>query len=216
MLTDLDCELFPDDCEVVSIPLHNQYIYLIQKNGSSSLRRDAVRRDWQILRNQDLYTLDTIDVYLRDPVERYLSGINTYVQHLLRDNADLDYRTCNFFATRYLFLNRHYLPQWHWLANLARFTHPTCELRLHDLADLSLVTDLRSRAGIVKMDQQQVYESIRNNSALEFWFLLDRILLGRCGQGLTWKEICKIYQEHPSRPLDLIKNPIKKINYVLS
>ena len=38
MRTALDTELFPDLCEVVAMPLHNQWIYLIQKNGNSSLR----------------------------------------------------------------------------------------------------------------------------------------------------------------------------------
>jgi hypothetical protein len=215
MLTDLDAELFPDDCEVVEIPPHNRCIYLIQKNGSSSLRQDAEAKGWQIRRNEDLRTLKFVDVYLRDPAERYLSGVNTFVQHLMRDHVNLDSRTCEILATKYLFLNRHYLPQWHWLLNLARFLDPGCEIRFHSLDNLSLVTQRKSRAGVDLLPMGKATEWLYNNNKLEFWFLLDQILLGYCGQSLVWNEIIKIYQQHPAQPIKAIQDRIEAVRNVL-
>jgi len=215
MLTDLDAELFPDDCEVVEIPLHNQRVYLIQKNGSSSLRAEARDRGWHIRKNLDVRSLKNIDVYLRDPVERYASGVNTFVQHLMRDNNSRDPRTCEFFATRYLFLNRHYLPQWHWLANLARFIDDDCLIRLHPLEHLSQITSRRSRAGIQPLLADRIIDLSTSNDKLKLWFLLDRILIGHCGKSLTWKEILQIYQEHPARPLQIVQSRMEAVRNVL-
>lgn len=215
MLTDLDAVLFPDDCEVVEIPLHNRYIYLIQKNGSSSLRQDARAKNWRILSGPDLRQLDAIDVYLRDPVERYLSGVNTFIQHLMRDIPGLHQETCDLLVTRYHFLNRHYLPQWHWLVNLARFINSGCAIRLHALEDLELVTDYRSRAGIGPLSPARARKMLCKDQKLEFWFLLDRILLGRCGQSLTWPEILQIYQEHPVNPMLVIQDRMEAVRCVL-
>jgi hypothetical protein len=216
MLTALDQELFSDDVEVVEIPPHDLYIYLIQKNGSTSLKTDAQKKNWRILKNHALRSLDRIDVYLRNPRDRYLSGVNTFVQHLLRDNVELDKKTCKFFATHYHFLNRHYLPQWHWLVNMARFISPNCKIRLHPLRDLHSVTDLRMRTGIVPLTEEEVVSWLPDHSKLEFWFLLDNILLGRCGQELTWGEILQIYHDHPAKLLNIIMDRTQQIQNVLS
>lgn len=215
MLTDLDAELFPDDCEVVEIPSHDRRVYLIQKNGSSSLRADVRSQGWSILRNHEIGHIKTVDVYLRDPRERYLSGVNTFVQHLVRDHPGLDRGTCLFLATRYLFLNRHYLPQWHWLVNLSRFLDPDCQIRLRSLTDLGQITERKSRAGIVPLSSDDAKNLLYENNKLEFWFLMDQILLGRCGQSLTWQEIMQIYQDHPSKPLSNIYDRMESVRHVL-
>src|SRR5210317_1138681 len=115
MLTQFDTELFPNDCEVVEMLSHNQFVYLIQKNGSSSLRREIRDNNLKVYSNHEIADLDNIDVYIRDPQQRYISGVNTYIQQLIRDHPHLDPSTCIWFATRYNFLNRHYLPQFLWL-----------------------------------------------------------------------------------------------------
>ena len=48
MKTSLDAELFPNLCEVVEIPLHNQWVYLIQKNGNSSLRNQQKKDNFKM------------------------------------------------------------------------------------------------------------------------------------------------------------------------
>ena len=105
MQTALDTELFPDLCEVVSLPLHSQWVYLIQKNGNSSLRAQQSQDNLAMFANDQIRTLDYVDVYIRNPRSRYISGINTYLQFLQRDHPELDSATAFWFAKRYKFLN---------------------------------------------------------------------------------------------------------------
>jgi hypothetical protein len=107
-------------------------------------------------------------------------------------------------ALHYPFLNRHYLPQWHWLLNLARFLDKDCEIRFHDLADLGQLTDLHSHAGVKPMpaEEKKLVESHANN--LKLWFLLDEILIGYIGQSLSWSQLLGIYKNHPAKPLEII------------
>jgi hypothetical protein len=214
MLTDLDAELFPDECEVVEMPLHARQIYLIQRNGSTSLRRDAEINGHRIIRNEDLRSLDFVDVYLRDPEQRYLSGVQLFVWHFMRDNVGLDRHTCETMAIKYNFLNRHYLPQWHWLVNLSRFLRSDCQIRLHPLENLLPVTSMRERLDLVPLSIDKS-ALMAKNSKLEFWFFIDRILLEHCGKSLTWHEILEIYREHPAQPLQVIQDRVEVVSSVL-
>ena len=215
MLTALDGELFSKDCEVVHVPSHDLRIYLIQKNATSSLRDEAKIQNWPIFRNQELIRFDHVDVYLRDPESRCISGINTFIQHLVRDNPRLDLATCESLATKFCFLNRHYLPQWHWLVNLARFISPGCMIRLHALEDLEHVTGRRNRAGVRPLTDPDKHRLRAMLGDIDLWLLLDKILLGRIGQSLSWSQLLDLYKDHPSKPLDIICEPFFSIADVL-
>lgn len=199
MLTQFDYELYPTDCEVVEIPLHNQFVYLIQKNGSTSLRFEIDEHKLNVIQNEDIKNLQHIDIYIRSPMERYLSGVNTYIQHLSVDQPQLDRDTCIWFATQYNFLNRHYLPQFLWIINLSRYINPDCKLRLKKLSDLSKITKHKKRAGIIPASDElnnQIKSMI--NSDLQVWMFLDQMLEDMCGTSLTFDEIIGKLKSHPS------------------
>ena len=62
MRTEVDFELFPEDCEVVEMPLHNQRVFLIQKNGTSSIRLSLEKTNYKVLVNEEIRSLDSVDV----------------------------------------------------------------------------------------------------------------------------------------------------------
>ena len=194
MRTALDTELFPDLCEVVAMPLHNQYVYLIQKNGNSSLRLQQTRDNLAVFTNDQIRALDHVDVYIRNPRARYVSGVNTYLQHLQRDYPELDSYTAFWFAKRYKFLNTHYLPQFHWLANLSRYLRSDTKIRLRNFQDFGNITDIKSRAQIVAPTEEFVAELLNNNRNIELWLYLDQILLDLAGREFTWTELLTHYQ----------------------
>jgi hypothetical protein len=194
MRTALDTELFPDLCEVVAMPLHNQCVYLIQKNGNSSLRLQQARDNLVVFTNDQIRALDHVDVYIRNPRARYVSGVNTYLQHLQRDHPELDSATAFWFAKRYKFLNTHYLPQFHWLANLARYLRGDAKIRIRDFRDFDKITDIRSRAEIVPPTTEFIDQLLTDNTNLELWLYLDQILLDLAGQEFTWSELLNYYQ----------------------
>ena len=196
MRTALDTELFPDLCEVVEMPLHNQCVYLIQKNGNSSLRLQQARDNLAVFTNDEIRALDCVDVYIRNPRARYVSGVNTYLQHLQRDHPELDSSTAFWFAKRYKFLNTHYLPQFHWLANLARYLRNDAKIRIRNFKDFGAITDFKSRAEVTPPSQDFVTMLLKENHGIELWLYLDQILLELSGQEFTWTELIEYYQRN--------------------
>ena len=196
MRTALDTELFPDLCEVVSLPLHNQWVYLIQKNGNSSLRIQQSRDNLAVFTNDEISALDYVDVYIRNPRARYVSGVNTYLQHLQRDHPELDYSTAFWFARRYKFLNTHYLPQFYWLANLSKHLHNDAKIRLRDFKDFDRITDFKFRALVVPPNQDFVNQLMAYDHSIELWLYLDQILLDLVGQEFTWIELLDYYKNN--------------------
>ena len=204
MQTALDTELFPKLCEVVHVPLHNQWVYLIQKNGSSSLRIQQSRDNLAVFANNEISALDCVDVYIRNPRARYVSGVNTYLQHLQRDHPELDYLTAFWFARRYKLLNTHYLPQFYWIANLSRYLRKDTKIRLKNFKNFSQITDLNLKPKAVTSPTKQFIEMLfKDDANIELWLYLDQILLDLADQELTWLQLIDHYQHnHP----DIIKH----------
>ena len=193
MRTALDTELFPERCEVVEIPLHNQWVYLIQKNGNSGLRGQQKKNNLAVFTNDQIQALDYVDVYIRNPRDRYISGVNTYLQHLERDHPELDTATAFWFAKRYKFLNTHYLPQFHWLANLARYLRSDTKIRLRDFKDFAKIAEFNDRAQVSPPTEDFVNQLMQDNRDIELWLFLDQILLDLSGSMFTWNGLLEYY-----------------------
>lgn len=111
-------KLLNTDCEVVGIG--EKIIYPIYVNGSTSLIRASDRS----YTNNDITALNHIDVIIRNPDDRFVSGINVYsrqngitvpeVHRLVREGHLVD---------------RHFCPQYVWLCHLYRFFKGTVTLR---------------------------------------------------------------------------------------
>ena len=204
MKTALDTELFPTKCEVVEMPLHTQWVYLIQKNGSSSLRIQQSRDNLAVFVNDKINDLDFVDVYIREPRDRYINGINSYLQFLKRDHPELDYNTAFWFARRYKFLNTHYLPQFHWIANLSRYLHSNAKIRFRNFQDFGKVACINAKPiGIVAPSINFIETLFKDDTDIELWLFLDQILLDPAGQEMTWSQLLDYYQRnHP----DVIKH----------
>ena len=78
--------IFPNRCEVIEIEASQRYIYPIFKNGSSSLIEHARQQNYKILINEQIKRAPIIDVTLRDPLPRYISGIQTFVHDIKKEN----------------------------------------------------------------------------------------------------------------------------------
>ena len=204
MLTEIDSILFSENCEVVEIPLHNQFIYLIQKNGSASLRLFQEKNNLALLVNEQIHQLDFVDVYIRDPEDRYVSGVNTYLQHLTRDHPELDQSTAFWFAKQYKFLNRHYVPQFHWLLNLSRYLSPDTKIRIRDFKDFHTIPDENNRARVTPSNDEFREKLLSNNTGLKLWLFLDQILLDLAGAEMTWPEILDHYRTSHTATFDIV------------
>jgi hypothetical protein len=182
---------------VVEIPLHNQRVYLIQKNGHNIFRYQQKKYNLSVFTNEEILSLDYVDVYIRNPRARYVSGVNTYLQHLQRDYPELDADTAFWFAKKYKFLNSHCLPQFHWVANLSRYLRSDAKIRLREFSNLDKIVDFFPERGFgTEPTKEFVNQLLTDNSSLDLWLYLDQILLDLVGQEFTWSELLDYYQSN--------------------
>lgn len=196
MLSRIDEVIFPNRCEVIELP-SQRYIYPIFKNGRTSLTEYARQQKYKILVNQQLDKIDTISIVLRNPLERYISGIKSFVHNTKAENTTLDAQTILWFAENYLFLNRHYAPQLSWLINLNRYTK--AKLKFYGMESISNFTPLQLKPiEDITLVDDAVIERLGNNIHNEMYLRLDQLLLNLIGQELTFKEVLA-YLEHEDK-----------------
>jgi hypothetical protein len=163
MLSYLDPVIFPDECVVLEVS-PNRYVYPIFKNGSSSLTNTP---GVIVLGNDKIKDLDLIEVFVRNPFERYISGVQTYLKHNSEYHLDTTLKIIN----EYLFLNRHFSLQFHWLVNLQRYTK--AKLHLLPIDELQSTTNLFYN---VQKQQQWLVDYFQPNSKLWYYLQLDKVL----------------------------------------
>lgn len=129
MFTRLDDILYPNKVEVIFFEDHDKYIYPIFKNGSTAIKRTQKEKGYRSLINEQIRKIDNVDVFLRNPKERYISGFQTYIHN----NINLDYQTIFQLGQQGYILDRHYLPQINWLVNLVRYMSSTAKIHIHHL-----------------------------------------------------------------------------------
>lgn len=212
MLSHLDCIIFPDRCEVIEVIPSQRYVYPIFKNAQSSLLTATKQNNWNIFLNEKIKKINSIDVFVRDPAERLASGISSFILTTVRDHPDLDANTVNWFAENYLYLNRHYAPQFLWLVNLARYTHIECVLNFLDMSDIKTVTDVHEQP----FKKLPVNTHIPNN---EMYQRIDQVLVDSIGSSLTFTQLVKQIQHKDKHAYEWVigrSQRILKPTYVLS
>ena len=187
MLSRLDDIIFPNRCEVLEIVPSQRYIYPIFKNGSTSIMTQAVNQNYKLLINNQIKRATVIDVILRDPLERFISGINSFVYNTKRENPQLDVNTIIYFAETYLFLNRHYCPQISWLVNLSKYSD--AKLQFYTMEELPNYTPLNVSPEEEKILDNSTIERLTNNVHNEMYLRLDNCLMDLIGQQLTFTEV---------------------------
>jgi len=196
VLSQLDNIIFPDRCEVLQVS-SQRFVYPIYKNGYTSLCNSG----FKILSNSELSQLETVEIFVRDPIERFFSGLSTWIQY----NNHLDKDTMLFMAGHHLFINRHYAPQFHWLVNLRRFTK--AKIKINSIEELSTITNLCLNENINKVNYD-----ITHFPKVAFYMQLDKVLTERfIGQTVEFPDIVnavkqqypELYQEVIQRSIDL-------------
>lgn len=144
-----------------------------------------------------------ITVFLRDPRDRFVSGVNTFVQHLSSEN--LDTHTVLYFVNRYLFLNRHYAPQFFWLLNLYKHVGPDTLVTLRAMSDISELTHRHSHADVEPITPElEARIQGFDWSKLELYFYLDQILLDHLNQTVRVADLLTHLRQDHAELYDLV------------
>ena len=186
MLSRLDDVIYPNRCEVIEIEPSQRYIYPIFKNASSSIIEYSKQKQYRIVFNEQLKRIDVVDVILRDPQSRLISGVNTYVVNLLQENPELDQTTIMYFVNEYLFLNRHYSTQLSWLLNLFRYIDET-KIRFRGMTDIHEYTPLTINPQENTVLTTKDIDNLTTNKYNEMYLRLDNKLLELIDKG-TWNK----------------------------
>lgn len=178
MLSYIDPILFPDECVILSLP-NGRYVYPIFKNGSSSLFRANYSR------LETLSECKVVDVLIREPYQRFYSGVNTYINNM---GPGVDQSTALQFVKKYLFLDRHFCPQFFWLLNLRRFTD--AKIKLIPFEDISSLTPFKRNESDRMLDFTNVFDD-----KLDFYLMYDKVLReDLINQEVTFAEIVNTMQ----------------------
>jgi len=126
--------LLNTDCTVVDIGHHT--VYPMFRVGYTSLLADADRT----YINEQISNCEHIDILIRDPRDRFVSGINEYC----RQNK-LDIEGIMKLVEKGMLVDRHFAPQYLWLLHLYKFYKGSVTLKPFDY--ISKITQLHLRAG---------------------------------------------------------------------
>ncbi len=103
-------KILTTDCEIIR--MGQDWIYPIFKNGWNGFRR--AKEESKV--NEQIADVDIINVYLRHPVSRFVSGVNKYAQTNKLDPDDVVDKIQIEGLT-----DRHWMPQWYWLLHLSKY-----------------------------------------------------------------------------------------------
>lgn len=208
MYSQIDRIIFPNWCEVYETASH-QYVYPIFKNASSLLARKQKQKNWKILVNEQLKKVESIDVYLREPFERYVSGVNSYIHWQTQDDPQVNDQTLLKYIDRFPFIDRHFCPQYYWLCNLARYTNATFNFK--PLKEVSTLTDgefMRPRGSRGRLISEMEY--MRDNKFLKLdYIIIDKFM----NTNVTIQEINRNFKNNHE---ELYKDIFKPNNEIAS
>ena len=125
--------LLNTDCTVIDIGSHT--VYPIFRVGYTSLMSDAD----QTYTNRQISKCEHIDIMIRNPIDRFVSGVNEYC----RQNS-LDVKETWGLIKQKKLVDRHFAPQYIWLIHLYRFYKGTVTLK--PFGSISEITQQHLRA----------------------------------------------------------------------
>lgn len=188
MLSYLDPIIFPNQCEVLEIAPHSRYVYPIFKNGSTSLRRSGFR----LIDQNQLSAVSNIDIFVRPPWPRFLSGVQSYLLYVQRTDPMMDRYTVMRMISDCTFLNSHFSLQFHWLCNLRRFY--SGRMRLLPMDQLHTITNRQENPST---PDPALAEFFFKSDKLNFYLQIDKILVQHMtGQSLEFSEILAGIKHH--------------------
>ena len=139
-------KLINTDCKVYE--LGNHFVYPIMRNGSTSLRA-VVGKKYE---NQQISQCTDMLIFIRDPAERFVSGLKEYCKQ-----NDKDVIETLALVRQGKVIDRHFSPQWIWLLHLSKFYTGKVKLlhvdELHKYCDKHLHKSKHTPEDIMPLDE---------------------------------------------------------------
>ena len=127
-------------------------IYPIYKNGRTSVMFYAEARQIRPLINGQIKRVNTVTAYLRDPRERFIAGVHSFIEFEKRKTR-IDYDTVLHMIASHGLTNEHFEPQYNWLRRLA--IHFSGDIELQPVSALMDLIENRDRPNIPEISSEQ-------------------------------------------------------------
>ena len=135
------------------VNIKDTFVFPIFKNGKSSIEYYAKENNGKWLINEQCKRADCITVFLRNPKERFISGVHSFIEFEKRKKQNLDYDTMLYAIENCEVINEHFLPQYFWLEKLSVYFFGKVVLKtVNDLYDF---IPNRDTPGIPKITEEQ-------------------------------------------------------------
>lgn len=210
MFSVLDSKLFPDShypraLEIIQLERNKNPVYLIFKNGNTSIRKT---KNIKLISENHFNELTDIDIFIRNPYDRYVSGVQRYVESF---NKSYDKETILKIIDDSLFLNRHFSLQFHWLVNLRRYTN--ANLHIRPMAELNDIVDTHEN---ISTRDEYINQYFINNQTLMYYLTLDEVLFNDfMGTSVRFNEIVQFIKVNFNEQYNDILMYSKEITNVL-
>lgn len=143
------------DCKILQLT-KNKFVYPIFKNGQSSLNQYAKQNNCAILENNEISNAKKILIFLRDPLERFISGVHTAIE-MKKRTSSVDVKKYLQQVENFKIIDRHFVPQTFWLYHLWKYYRGTVQLKpVEDLYNLIPNRTGPSIPSLTKQRQNQI------------------------------------------------------------
>lgn len=112
------------DCTVIHLK-DTIFVYPIYKNGSTSLKYYSKKNYLNIFKNNEISKLKNIIVFLRDPTDRFISGVHSYLEYKKIKDIDEELKK----IAKFEVVDRHFIPQYFWLLHLLKYFNGNLEIK---------------------------------------------------------------------------------------
>jgi hypothetical protein len=113
------------DCEVIEME-DGMAVYPIFKNGRSSIHQYALAHGLKKYYNHDISKLKNIVLYMREPEERFVSGVYTYLYY--KNSQKVDEKILSQIEN-FKVIDQHFAPQYIWLLHLYKYYNGLVDIR---------------------------------------------------------------------------------------
>lgn len=135
------------------VEIKHTFVFPIFKNGNSSIEHYAKEKNCRRLFKEQCKRAKSVTVFLRNPAERFISGVHSFIEFERRKNKKLDYDTMLYAIENYGVENEHFLPQYFWLEKLHEYYKG--ELIIKSIEDLYSLIPNRNAPAIPKITKEQ-------------------------------------------------------------
>jgi hypothetical protein len=138
------------------VEIKGTFVFPIFKNGKTSIECYAKANNCKWLYEEQCKKAKCVTVFIRNPIERFVSGVHSFIEFEKRKNNNLDYDTMLYAIEKHGVVNEHFLPQYFWLEKLGKKFKGN--LIIKETKDLYSFIPNRDAPAIPKISKEQIYK----------------------------------------------------------